>query len=185
MIRYTTAATPEDLHGILTLQKANLAKNLSAPEITSQGFVTVHHSYEDLKTLNDIEQHVIAKDGQKVIAYLLAMTKKSKSDIPVLVPMFDVFEHVLFGSRSIAAFSFMVVGQVCVDKSYRGIGILDNCYSLYREQFKNEYEFAITEIVSTNLRSLNAHKRIGFNEVYRYQSPDNTKWSIVLWDWRS
>jgi hypothetical protein len=185
MIIYTTATASEDLDGILKLQKANLPKNLSQHEIATQGFVTIHHSLEDLKELNDIEQHVIAKDHEKVIAYLLAMTKRSRSYIPVLVPMFDIFDHVLFAGKTIADFNFIVVGQVCVDKNYRGIGILDNCYSFYKEHFKNKYEFAITEIDATNLRSLNAHKRIGFEEVYRYKSPDNTEWSIVLWDWRN
>lgn len=42
--------------------------------------------------MNAIEQSVIAKDEGKIIAYLLAMTKKSKADIPVLIPMFEKFE---------------------------------------------------------------------------------------------
>ncbi len=35
-----------------------------------------------------------------------------------------------------------------------------------------------------NIRSINAHKRIGFIEIYRYSDTNNTEWSIVIWDWK-
>ena len=183
MIDYTTADTENDLGGILRLQKSNLPVNLSDDEIRSQGFVTVIHSYADLLKLNNIEPHIIAKDNGQVIAYLLAMTKQSGHDIPVLIPMFMIFEEVIFGGKMISDYNYMVVGQVCVDKQYRGQGILDKCYWRYREQFKGKYDFAITEIAATNPRSLNAHKRIGFTEIHRYSTPDDVEWSVVIWDW--
>ena len=83
MIVYTTANSKNDLEGILKLQKANLALSLTKEEIQNQGFVTVDHSYDQLEKLNDQEKHVIAKDIEKVIGYLLAMTKRSRFDIPV------------------------------------------------------------------------------------------------------
>lgn len=184
MIIYTIAQSDDDLHGILDLQKANLRVNLSDTEINSQGFVTVVHSFRELKELNDIEAHVIAKQQDKVIAYLLAMTSKSKKNIPVLVPMFEMFEQVRLGTKFIANYNFIVVGQVCVAKEYRGKGILAKAYSKYKEHFENKYDFAITEIDNANQRSLSAHKKIGFTEIHRYHSPDKTEWVIVVWDWK-
>jgi predicted GNAT superfamily acetyltransferase len=184
MIIYTTAQSEDDLYGILDLQKANLRINLSDSEISSQGFVTVVHSFRDLKALNDIEAHVIAKHKDRVVAYLLAMTAKSKNDIPVLVPMFEMFDHVSFGTKLIADYNYIVVGQVCVAKEYRGREILDKTYLKYKDEFENKYDFAITEIDNKNQRSLNAHKRIGFREIHRYSSPDKTEWVVVVWDWK-
>jgi len=89
MILYTTANSKNDLEGILNLQKRNLAPGLTKDEIQTQGFVTVDHSFEQLEMLNNYEKHMIAKDNEKLIGYLLAMTKRSRFDIPVLVPMFD------------------------------------------------------------------------------------------------
>ena len=185
MIIYTTSATEKELLGILALQKANLAAGLTIDEIQSQGFVTVMHSYEQLKKINDFEKHIIAKDNDTVIAYLLAMTEQSRFEIPVLAPMFNLFAKISLAGKSVSSYNYIVVGQVCVDKQYRGTGILDNCYAAYKNNFKKNYDFAITEIVSTNLRSLNAHKRIGFTEIHRYIASDNTEWSIVAWDWKS
>ena len=33
------------------------------------------------------------KDGNKIIGYLLAMTQKSQFDIPILIPMFKIFNE--------------------------------------------------------------------------------------------
>ena len=183
MIVYTTANSKNDLRGILTLQKINLPASLTKDELESQGFVTVDHSYDQLKQLNDFERHVIAKDNEKVIGYLLAMTKQSRLDIPVLIPMFELFDTVSYNGKKISNYNYLVVGQVCIDKAYRGQGILDHCYAAYRDHYRTRYDFAITEIAYSNLRSLKAHKRIGFREIKNYVSPDKTKWSVVLWDW--
>lgn len=119
------------------------------------------------------------------MAYLLAMTVHSKEDIPVLRPMFAVFEELSFAGKPLSHFRHIVVGQVCVDKRYRGKGVLDACYAFYKTTFQSNYDFAITEIDAANLRSLAAHKRIGFNEFHRYTAPDGKEWVIVLWDWNS
>jgi hypothetical protein len=183
MITYTTSTTPSDLNGILHLQKINLPAALTHEDIQNQGFVTVNHTPEQLKKLNDIEQHIIAKDGDSVIAYLLSMTQQSKADIPVLIPMFDVFDKIIYNGKTVSNYHYIVVGQACVDKNYRGQGIFDNCYTEYRHQLQHKYDFAITEIAASNLRSINAHKRIGFKEIHSYHSPDGVEWSVVLWDW--
>jgi len=185
MIVYATANGRRDLEGILALQKSNLARNLTSRDMLNQGFVTVDHTYDQLENLNNYERHVIARDDDRVIGYVLAMTSHSKFDIPVIIPMFRVFDSILYGGRKVTEYKYLVVGQVCIDKEYRGRGIFDECYAAYKTFYGGKYDFAITEIAKTNHRSLNAHKRIGFKEIHSYFSPDNSEWIIVLWDWKS
>ena len=184
MITYATAKTDQELSQILALQKSNLPQNLTESEIKSQGFVTVSHSFGDLKSLNDFEQHLIIKDGDELAGYLLAMTKNAKNDIPILIPMFDVFDKVQYKKKLISAYNYLVVGQVCIGKDYRGQGLFDNGYEAYKNHFKEKYDFAITEIALSNARSMNAHKRVGFFEIHRYTDNQNIEWSIVIWDWK-
>ncbi len=181
---FTTSQTDQDLVQILELQKKNLAQSLSQEEIDQQGFVTVHHSFEGLKKMNGYEQSVIAKENDMVVAYLLAMTPQSKYDIPTLAPMFEVFNQVIYRGKKISEFHYLVVGQVCVAKEFRGKGILDECYGEYKKRFDKKYEFAITEIAQNNVRSMKAHERIGFKTIHQYQESNATHWNIVLWDWR-
>ena len=184
MIEFTTAKTVRDIEQILELQQNNLPQNLTKEEIASQGFVTVHHSFGILQKMNSIEQSIIAKENGTVVSYLLAMTKESMNDVPVLIPMFRVFDNVTFKNKKIAAYNYIVVGQVCVAAGYRGKGILDNCYLAYKNHFKKEYDFAITEIHNTNLRSLKAHARIGFENIHSYTDPKGDQWEVVIWDWK-
>ena len=97
--------------------------------------------------------------------------------------MFELFGELIYAGKAVSTCNYLVVGQVCVDKDYRGKGILEKCYEKYKYIFKDKYDFAITEIASKNLRSINAHRRIGFHEIHKYTSPDMEEWSIVAWDW--
>ncbi len=184
MIVFTQAETEGDFQGILQLQKRNLLTNLTPGEAASQGFVTVVHTLEQLSSLNAQEKHVVAKEGDRIIAYVLAMTPASRSDIPVLIPMFDLFNELFYNGRPIAEQDYIVVGQVCIDKSYRGKGLFDQCYAAYKEQYSTRYSFAITEIATGNTRSLKAHKRLGFEKLTTYGAPDGVDWEVVAWNWR-
>ena len=184
MIIYTTSRNKADLKGIYALQKANLKKNLSEQEIESDGFVTIDHNLETLEKLNAVESHIIAIDDGEIIGYVLAMTKKSKYDIPIIFPMFEEFEKITYEGKLVSEYEYMVVGQTCVHKNYRGKGIIENCFRVYKETFANRYDFSITEIALTNHRSRNAHKKVGFKEIHSYIDLNQTEWVIVVWDWK-
>ena len=181
---FTTSTTDKELAEIIALQKKNLPANLTVAEMQEQGFVTVVHSLDDLKKMNQFEQHLVIKDNDTVVGYLLAMTKKSEFDIPVLIPMFKVFDKVSYQNKLLADYNFIVVGQVCIDKEYRGKGLLNKSYQAYKKIFSSKYDFAITEIATANQRSLNAHKTAGFTEIHRFTDSSQIEWSIIIWDWR-
>lgn len=182
MITYQLAATDQDLQGILTLQKQNLPTQLNPQETESQGFVTVNHTFALLKSMNDTAASIIAKDGNEVVGYNIAMTKAFAKDIPVLVPMFKIMDHLTFKGQSLKDINYIVCGQVCVAKAYRGQGIFDGMYQAYRQHYKEQFPLILTEIATRNTRSLKAHKRVGFEIVYSYDAPQE-RWEIVQWAW--
>jgi ribosomal protein S18 acetylase RimI-like enzyme len=176
--------TTSDLQGILHLQTANLPQNISAEQAQEQGFVTVSHDLDLLREFHDIEPHIIAKENDTVVAYVLAMTAASKDTIPILIPMFQIFEEIMVDGRPVSESTYLVVGQVCVSKDHRGMGLFDRCYEAYREAFQDRYDFVITEVSDLNPRSIRAHERLGFREVHRYPAENGSEWVVVLWDWR-
>ena len=182
MLQLTQSKSLADLKGIHGLQKANLRAQISVEEKESQGFVFVQHSLEDLKKLNDIEPHVIALEENHVAAYILAMTEASKADIPQLTSMFRQFDQIEYEGKKVCDYCYIVVGQVCVGKEYRGKGLFDKVYKHYQESFSEKYDFTITEISTSNHRSLRAHQRIGFVVIHTFQDRLE-EWNIVLWDW--
>ena len=185
MILYSLADDSSDLQGILDLQKANLKSELTSESIAKEGFVTVSHSFAELYQLNVIEKHTVAKDGKTVVGYALAMTEKSRNDIAVLAPMFDLFDSLVYKHKLVSQYNYIVVGQVCIDKNYRGRGIFDELYENYKLQHQHNYDFAITEIAVSNIRSRKAHQRIGFEEIHFFTDCNGTEWVLVVWDFRS
>lgn len=184
MIDFAFSNDTTDLIGILNLQKANVNTALSREIIESQGFVTVLHNFEDLQKLNAIEKHVIGKENDRIIGYVLAMTEKSKNDIPILIPMFELFCTIIYKNKAVSKYNYLVVGQVCVDKNYRGQGIFDELYQKYKLEYQNNYDFAITEIAVINMRSRKAHQRIGFEEIHFFTDSNGVEWVLVIWDFK-
>ncbi len=183
MIEYTTSRSSKELKGILELQKKNLRASLSKEEAARQGFVFLKHNLKTLEKFNNIDEHVIAKENDKIIGYVLTMTKESRYDIPEIFPLFELFDNLKYKGKIISDCKYMLVGQVCVGKAYRGKGIFVNCYQSYQENYGSKYDFTITEIPKSNLRSRNAHKKIGFEEVYEYSDLKGDEWIVVVWDW--
>jgi len=182
-ILYKACTSKMEMLNILELQRENHFASLSAEDIASEGFLTCTHSLELIRELNNIAPHIIAVCNNKVIAYLLTMTKVAESKMPLLIPMFNEFRTIVFKGKMISEYNYLIVGQVCVGKGFRGQGVLENCYQSYESFYKDKFDFAITEIANRNKRSINAHKRIGFVEVNRYFSPEGEEWSVVILEW--
>lgn len=182
MLTITSAQTDQELKEIIALQTINLPKNISTEEAKNQGFVTVVHDFDMLKKMNDDEAHIIAKLDGKVVGYCLAMTKKFKADIPILVPMFDKMDEQTYKGKFIRDYNYITCGQVCVAKVVRGKGVFDQLYQHYRDVYAPRYNLVLTEIATRNQRSIRAHYRVGFETLLRYR-PDEQEWEIVIWDW--
>lgn len=165
---------------ILDLQAQNLASALSPEKIASQGFVTVRHDPEVLARMNAAYPSVIAKDGERLAGYCLVMPRTFASEIPVLQPMFEVLENLSWRGQPLADLRWFVMGQVCVAEAYRGQGIFDGMYQHLQVVCRPDFDLVITEVAERNGRSLNAHRRVGFETFYVY--PDETTgeiWHVI------
>lgn len=182
-IRITTAESDQDLQGILNLQQQNLPKNISTEELNAQGFVTIEHNLALLQKMHATEKSIIAKIQDKVVGYNLAMTKEFSSEIPVLSHLFAQIEKINYNEEPLNDINFIICGQVCVAKDFRGIGLMDRMYLHYRDVHKTKYPLILTEIADHNPRSLKAHLRVGFEIIHTYSSSNETRWHIVLWNW--
>lgn len=182
----TTVQSEADVRGILALQQKNLKKNLTPEQIESQGFVTVEHEFSVLKAMNDAQPSVIAKDGDTVVGYCLAMLPQFRNDVPEIRSLFDTIDLIEFEGHPLKKFNYVVMGQVCVGDGYRSMGLFDSMYQKLREELADKYEMCITDISSRNLRSQKAHTRIGFQNIKDFHDTElNEIWRVVLWDWRA
>lgn len=183
MMKFERALTDESLNQILDLQKRNLKKYLSKAEKESQGFVTAEHTFEQLKKINNAEPCVIITDNGKVIAYAIAMLESSANDMPVFDDLFSTVASLTYKNQLMTCYKYIFVGQLCIDKNYRGQGLVEKLYAFYKEELKFKYDFAVTDISEHNPRSLKAHQKSGFEVIHTfYDTFTDSNWHIVVMD---
>jgi GNAT superfamily N-acetyltransferase len=176
-ILYKRASTIDELEQIRTLQLQNSSQNISSEEKLQEGFVTVQHSIALLEQMNYACAHIIAKDNDIVVGFALVMLSSFRNEIEVLIPMFERIDELVPKDKT-----YVVMGQICVDKNYRKQGVFRGLYHFYKEELHHEFDFLITEVAAINLRSMQAHEAVGFKTIDTYQE-DGIVWNIILWDW--
>jgi predicted GNAT family N-acyltransferase len=177
-IIYKRAETNEELQQILELQRTNIPASISEEEKKKEGFVTVHHTFEILKAMNDKCTHVIAKYNDEVVGYALCMLKEFKEDIEVLKPMFQKIDDCIKEGET-----YLVMGQICIDKSFRKQGIFRGLYQYMKQQLQSNFNMIITEVDVANTRSLNAHYAVGFQLLRSYNSKGQD-WALIALEMR-
>jgi ribosomal protein S18 acetylase RimI-like enzyme len=180
---YATLVTTErELEQILELQRKNLRSNVSDEEKKDQGFVTMPFSIEMLRSMHAMAPSVIFKDDDNVVGYAIVFMKEGRHLYPDVEPMFKNFEKIKWNGKGLNDYNYYLIGQICVDKAYRGQGVVEKLYQKHKEIHSNKFECVITEISTSNQRSLKAHHRIGFKTISVYTDTLD-EWNVVLWDW--
>ena len=182
MVSIKLVETEEELQGIRDLQEANLSTNLSAEEAAAEGFVTASYTLDFLRTMHRSHPSVIAKDGDKVVGYALVATQEIRPHHDLLSGLFDEIDRLRYQGRPIAEREYVVVGQLCVGKGYRGMGLAKKMYDFYREALQEKFDSCLTDVVQSNKRSLRAHEKTGFIVVGTLEY-GGVGWDVVMWPW--
>ena len=175
-IIYSGSTKLSQLQQILDQQQQNLITNVTDNEKEKEGFVTVAHTLEQLTAMNAACPHIIAQDQGKVVGYALCMHPQFGSDIKVLKPMFNEISKVIPREAS-----YIVMGQICIDKTYRRQGIFRKLYEAMKSAVQPRFKHIITEVDASNQRSLNAHYAVGFRDLKTY-SAGGQDWKLIVLD---
>jgi ribosomal protein S18 acetylase RimI-like enzyme len=179
----TIVTVEEELQQIIQLSHQNLRTKILEEEKKSQGFVTWNYSLELLQKMHTLHPNVIVKDGNIVAGYAMVALKEARYFHSDLEAMINHLEQLTYNGKTLSEYKYYVMGQICVDKAYRGKGVFEMLYKKHKTLFENDYDFVVTEISTTNPRSLHAHEKVGFKIIYTY--PDALdEWNVVLWDWK-
>ena len=176
MYTYKRAQHDDELIQILAIQKRALKQNVSVEEQKTEGYITVPHTFDVLKKMNDACPHCLAIYEGRVVAYALVMLEHFRYEMKILEPMFETADRLLPQKN------YLTMGQICIDKPHRGKGIFKSIYAFYKAELAQDYDCLFTEVASSNTRSLQAHMAVGF-EVLDTQITDGTSWEMVNWEW--
>lgn len=172
------------INQILALQQKNLKKNIDEIEKLDQGFVTVEHDVEKLNTMQNTINQIIATVDDQVVGYALSMTNNLKNLIPELKAMFELLDGLTYKNQKLSSTKYYAMGQICVAKEVRGMGVFTKLYEEHKRQFKDTFDYLVTEVSLSNTRSMRAHEKVGFKVIHEYYDPSNNDtWAVVLWDY--
>jgi ribosomal protein S18 acetylase RimI-like enzyme len=183
MITIKRVTEPSELEGIKTLQQENLKVNLSEQESVSEGFVTAEYTMAFLKQMHDESPSIIAKYGDRVVGYALVAVKAIRNEHDLLADLFDTIDKITYRNQTLKDSSYVVVGQLCVSKDYRGLGLVHLMYRHFKNSLSEEFDYCITDVAKDNPRSLKVHLKSGFRVIDTLQY-GGLAWDIVLWDWK-
>ena len=179
MIEFKTLST-DLIEDVIKLQYKNLRVNLSKYQQEEQGFLTISHSKDLLEGMTSVTPSIIAVEDNTIAGYCLSMDSQFRNSVPILVPMFDLFDSIEIDGIPLKDLKYITVGQVCVAEEFRGRGTFSGLYNSFKKCFSEEYNLAITEISDKNKRSMAAHKKVGFEFLKKYTAPDGEIWNVVV-----
>lgn len=169
---YRPAVTDRELLEVLDLQRRNQPAALSAEEMEREGYVTLTHSLPLLRQMQGRGPQIVCVANGRVVGYALCLHPELAGEVPALAPMFRAIRLVR-GADS----EYRVMGQVCIEKKFRGQG---HFRRLYRELQKCCSPLPlITEVAESNKRSLEAHRAIGFESLTRHED-GGTRWEVLI-----
>ena len=183
MLYATEVTTTDELLQIHKLNQQNLKANVSQKEQEKEGFVSWLYSIPLLEQMHALAPSVIVKNDDTVVGYALVTPIETGSFHHDLQTMIDNLETINYKGKPLSSYSYYVMGQVCIDKDYRGKGIFNMLFQKHKEIYRDKYELLITEISTKNYRSQKAHEKVGFAILHTY-SDNLDEWNVVVWDWR-
>ena len=183
MVTICAWSSEAEIRQIKALQTRNLKTHLTKEECQKEGFVTASYTLDFLRQMGEKHPPILAKDQDKVVGYALVATPEIRGHHDLLDDLLGHCDRVVYKGVTLQNIPYAVVGQLCIDKAYRGQGIVQKLYQHFRECMEPTHSCCITDVDQNNPRSLRAHLKSGF-EVVGSLDYGGAAWDLVLWNWR-
>jgi hypothetical protein len=121
----------DDLNDVIKLQYENLGKNLSEEEKRKWGFVSLGTSPEILKEIIEKEGLFVAKEGNKLIGYLIVMEVETAKNVPFFGPLINYIQNIKIINKYLSDYKYCIIAQICISKEFRGSGLLEKTLLLH------------------------------------------------------
>ena len=179
-IQFETAKMT-DIDGVLALQDLYLVANLSEEEKAS-GFVTTPFTVAQLTEVIHEDNLFIAKDNNKIIAYIFAGSWDFFKQWPIFNYMSSLFPDLKFLDFKITTSNSFQYGPICIHKEYRGKGLITPLFEFMRTHMLKKYPLALTFINKINIPSTKAHtEKLKWTIIGDFQF-NNNEYLILAYD---
>lgn len=171
-----------DFQQMAELNNKNMISALNEAE-KADGFLSASFTAEQFKMMDTDLCSVVCVDADKVCGYVCASSIEFNKNIPLVAAMIDQFPHITYQGKPLTAFKSFIYGPVCIDKAYRGKGILENLFKTMLEILAKDaphLELLTVLIATENQRSINAHKKLGIEPVGEFKFKQKNYLALVF-----
>jgi hypothetical protein len=170
----------EDIDGVLQLHNRYQIDTI-LEEDKKDGFVTTSFTKEQLIKLIEEENGLfIAKEGEHVVAYAMAASWSFWSNWPIFIYMIDNLSKFNYTGELLTTENSYQYGPVCVDKEYRGSGVVAGIFEYSWGIMSKRFRILVTFINKKNPRSFNAHsKKIGLDVIGEFEFNGNNYYELA------
>ncbi len=180
---FRRAETTEDFQQIFDLQNNNLVTSLSESDL-KDGFLSASFTLDELQSMNDNICIMTCFSGMDLCGYQVATTLEFNKSSPLITAMMQQFSQITYKGKNISEYDCFIAGPTCIDKKYRGQGIFPQLVAAvfdFLKQMSNPPRLRISFASESNLRSLNALKKVGCEIIGEFEF-DTNKFMIICLD---
>jgi hypothetical protein len=171
-VEYRRAGS-HDYTAILHLQRVNYYGNLSVEE-RKEGFLSAEFTPEQVAAMAKDLGIMIAVCTDQLAGYLCAFRNEFNHGSPVVAKMLESYDRVKFEGKPLSTYNSYIYGPVCIDRSYRGRGLLRGLYEAQKNDLARNFEVGVAFVARDNPHSLQAHvSGLGMTEAGDFTARDN------------
>ncbi|MDC7223360.1 MAG: hypothetical protein PQJ60_06430 [Spirochaetales bacterium] len=151
-------ASKEDIPEVLKIHGKCHIDSVS-DEDREDGFVTT--LLDEALFLELIEKErglVVAREQGRVVGFVMSASWEYCSKWPMFRHLIGMLGDIEFEGQRLSTENSYEYGPVCIDKEFRGAGVLQGLFECARKEMEKRYPFMLTFISPKNPRSLRAHR---------------------------
>ncbi|CAH0534723.1 hypothetical protein VST7929_02673 [Vibrio stylophorae] len=148
----------EDIDAVLALHRCYQVDTI-AEEDRADGFVTTNFSVEELTALIQEQGLILAFHDGELVGYVMAASWQFWSAWPMFQHMISLLPETPYGEIAVNCDNSYQYGPVCVHKSVRGHGVLEQMFDFALAHMSQRFDVLITFVNHKNPRSFAAHSR--------------------------
>jgi len=183
MYQITLVEHTEQLKQIAHLSAVNLRSVIDETTKADQGFLTWEYKTELLEAMHAFAPSVIATYEGVVVGYALVATHAMSGVHQEMKLMLDNLSNLTYLGKPMNDYRYYMMGQICIDKEHRGKGLFEKLYQHHRTVYSKQFDILLTEVSTSNHRSMRAHEKVGFKTIHTYHDHMD-EWNVVVWDWK-
>ena len=172
-------ATLEDIDAVLSLHSKYQIDTISEAD-KKDGFVTTPFDKDILTELIAEKGLFIAKEGEVVLAYVMAASWQFCSRWPIFAVMIKALPSLEYAHQTLSVNNSYQYGPICIDKSVRGTAVLKEIFEFARVEMAKRYPILVTFVNQVNPRSFAAHARkLGLDVIQEFEFNGNRYWELA------